>query len=126
MRAFQARYGASRTAHREHVCCNAGRLFGLPVDVMTHDRSVIHLRVEVLGEAEGAARMDIGYGVAGCIRPRIDRMIIGSLPAAVCVLPPDCRCILGVYHHGIRGGAWEPAVAPDAGVRVHTLPCVLL
>lgn len=126
VRTLQSRYGAPRTADREHVFLHTRRLLSVPVDVVAYDCSVGHLRVEVLCEAEGAARMDVRYSVACCVCPSVDRMLVGSFSTAVGILPPDCRCVLSVHHHGVCRGAWEPAVAANAGVRVHVPPCVFL
>jgi hypothetical protein len=125
VRSLQAWYGTPSASHSKHVCLDILCLLSRPVDIVSHDRTIRHLSVEVLGEPKRAARVDVGYGIAGRVLPLVDGMLIGSLPTAVGVAPPDGRCVVYVDHHGIGCSARLPTVAANTGMDVHVLPSVL-
>jgi hypothetical protein len=52
-------------------------------------------------------------------------MLIGRPSTTVGVTPPDGRCVVCVYHHGIGCSARLPAVASNTGMSVHVFPVVL-
>lgn len=124
MRAAEANRRASRIRDGEGLVLDERRVLSLVGDVVPLDATICHLRVKVRCVAQRRDGVHAADCAVGRVLPRVDGMVFLRNGRGIGVFPPELDVVLLVGHHGVRGRAFAPAVAADAGVGVETLPAL--